>query len=186
MVEKEDTITLAGSPKFGIFKFTGGDKHESSYTGQGEVTLAPALPGNIVAVHIDSLTQWRVGKDAYLASAGESIKEDTTQGLVKDLSSEEDMFVYNVHGNGVLWLKSSGAITKKDLEPGQSYVVENGLLVAWNMEHKIEKIEDDLMTAKKPGGGLFYRFEGPGTIYVQTRNQGASDGYAMSIVPSST
>lgn len=116
MVEMAGTVALTGKTKFSISKMlTGGEMHESSYTGRGEVVLAPTLPGDIVAVPVDGRTPWRIGKDAYLASAGDVIKENKMQGLSKALFSGEDLFVYNVHGNGIMWLKSFGAITRRDV-----------------------------------------------------------------------
>ncbi|KAJ4417789.1 hypothetical protein N0V82_005955 [Gnomoniopsis sp. IMI 355080] len=118
MVEMAGTVALAGKTKFSFSKMlTGGEMHESSYTGHGEVVLAPTLPGDIVALPIDGRAHWRIGKDAYLASAGEVIKENKMQGLGKALFSGEDLFVYNVHGNGIVWLKSFGAITRRDVSP---------------------------------------------------------------------
>jgi uncharacterized protein (AIM24 family) len=48
--------------------------------------------------------------------------------------------------------------------------VDNGHLVAWSCDYKIEKAGGGGMTSLKTGEGLVCRFTGPGTVYVQTRN----------------
>lgn len=52
------------------------------------------------------------------------------------------------------------------------------------MDYKIEKAGGGLMAARKTGEGLVCRFQGPGTIFIQTRNQEAFEDYIRSIVPS--
>lgn len=113
MVHMAGTVQLAGKTKFSFSKMlTGGEMHESSYTGRGKVMLAPTLFGDIFTLQIDGRTQWRIGKDSYLASTGEVTKENKMQGLGKALFSGEDLFVYNVYGNGLMWLKSFGAVDR--------------------------------------------------------------------------
>lgn len=118
MVHMAGTIQLAGKTKFSFSKLlTGGEMHESSYTGRGKVMLAPTLFGDIFTLQIDGRAQWRIGKDSYLASTGEVIKENKMQGLSKALFSGEDLFVYNVYGNGLMWLKSFGAVDRITVSP---------------------------------------------------------------------
>lgn len=113
MVHMAGTVQLAGKTKFSFSKMlTGGEMHESSCTGRGKIVLAPTLFGDIFTLQIDPRTQWRIGKDAYLASTGEVSKENKMQGLGKALFSGEDLFVYNVFGNGLMWLKSFGAVDR--------------------------------------------------------------------------
>lgn len=45
-------------------------------------------------------------------------------------------------------MQSLGAILKRDLAPGQEWVVDNGHLVAWSATYKIERIK---------GGGFISR-----------------------------
>lgn len=71
------------------------------------------------------------------------------------------------------------------MQPGEQHVVDNGHLVAWNMDYKIEKAGGGFMNARKTGEGLVCRFQGPGTVYIQTRNVEAFEEYIRSIVPSS-
>ena len=56
---------------------------------------------------------WNVGKDAFLASTGEVVKDTKSQGLGKALFSGEDLFIYKLTGQGIAWLTSYGAIETK-------------------------------------------------------------------------
>ena len=94
MIQMSPSITLEGKIKFSVKKlFTGSQMVESSYTGPGEVSLAPTLFGDITAIPINGDEGWNVGKHGYIASTGEVIKENKTQGLGKALFSGEDLFV---------------------------------------------------------------------------------------------
>lgn len=95
--------------------FTGSEMAESVYTGPGEICLAPTLFGDIVTVHVNNDDVWNIGKDAFLACTPGVHKEAKSQGLGKAFFSGEDLFVYRVSGNGILWLSSFGAITRRDV-----------------------------------------------------------------------
>ena len=112
------TVTLQGKVKVSMRKlFTGGQMAEASYTGPGTVALAPTLFGDIVTLIIEPGKTWMVGKDAFLACTSEVVKETKSQGLGKAFFSGEDLFIYNMTGNGVAWLTSYGAIEAKHVSP---------------------------------------------------------------------
>ncbi|KAJ9612287.1 hypothetical protein H2200_003884 [Cladophialophora chaetospira] len=172
MIQMSPSITLKGEIKFGFKKmFTGSQMAESMYTGPGEVSLAPTLFGDITAIPINGDEGWNLGKDAYIASTADVIKENKTQGFGKALFSGEDLFVYRISGRGTLWVYSFGAIVARDLQPNEQHIVDNGHLVAWNCRYAIEKAGASKMTSIKTGEGLVCRFTGPGRVYIQTRNQ---------------
>ena len=89
--------------------------YESIYTGHGELCLAPPLLGDLAAIRLDGSQQWYLGKNAYLASTIDISKKTKSQGIGKALFSGEDLFVYQLTGNGVIWVTSFGAITRRDV-----------------------------------------------------------------------
>lgn len=116
MVHMAGTVVLEGKTKFSFGKlFTGGEMHESKYTGRGRVALAPTLSGDVITLPVDPSSRWRIGRDAFLACTADVSKERKSQGLGKALFSGEDLFVYQVHGNGLMWLKSFGAVDRIDV-----------------------------------------------------------------------
>lgn len=172
MIAMSPSVTLKGAVKFSMKKLiTGGEMAVSTYTGPGEVLLAPDALGDITNIKLNGNEQWSVGKDAFLASTQGVIKEHKSQGLSKAMFSGEGLFVYKISGQGVLWITSLGAIVRKDLQPEEKYSVDNGHLVAWNCKYVLERVASGgIISGLTAGEGLVCKFTGPGTVYIQTRN----------------
>ena len=116
MIHMAGTVQLTGQVKFSMKKmFTGGQMAQSTYAGYGKVALAPTLQGDIITLNVDGRVQWKVGKDAFLACTSGVTKETKSQGFSKMMFSGEDLFVYHVMGQGLMWLTSFGAVDKLDV-----------------------------------------------------------------------
>lgn len=116
MIHMAGSIQLTGKTKFSMMKmFTGDEMHESTFAGHGKVALAPTLFGDIVTLHCDGRTPWKIGRDTFLACTQDLKKEYKSQGFGKAMFSGEDLFVYNVVGSGIMWLTSFGAVDKLDV-----------------------------------------------------------------------
>ncbi|ETS01141.1 DUF124-domain-containing protein [Trichoderma reesei RUT C-30] len=172
MVAMSPTITLKGNVKFSVKKIiAGGELSSSTYTGPGELILAPSALGDITSIRLTGQEQWSVGHDAYLASTQAVVKDYKRQGLGKAIFSGEGLFVYKISGTGLLWVSSFGAIIRKDLAAGEKYIVDNGHLVAWNTSYVLERVASGgLISGLSSGEGLVCKFTGPGTVFLQTRN----------------
>ncbi|RAH66456.1 AIM24 family protein [Aspergillus aculeatinus CBS 121060] len=172
MIAMSPSISLRGSLSFGWMKaLAGGQVARSTYTGPGELLLAPSVLGDVTALRLDGTQEWTVGRDAFLASTSGVKSEYKTQGIMKGVFSGEGFFVYKFQGSGILWMQSFGAIVKKELAEGEIYFVNNGHLVAWNCQYKIERVASGgIISNWSAGEGLACRFTGPGSVYMQTRN----------------
>ncbi|KAI0630089.1 tryptophan RNA-binding attenuator protein-like domain-containing protein [Trametes polyzona] len=172
MVAMDATVKIKGKFKFSVKKmFTGGEMSESIFTGPGEVLLAPETWGDIVPIQLDGQTEWKVGKDAFLACTMGITRAAKSQGFGKALFSGEGLFVQKVSGAGIMWVQSLGAIFSRTLQPGEQWIVDNGHLVAWTAQYKVERIDaGGLFSASHTDEGLVCRFTGPGVVYIQTRN----------------
>ncbi|KAG9248172.1 protein of unknown function DUF124 [Calycina marina] len=172
MIAMSPTVTLKGEVKFSLKKLmAGGEMTHSTYTGPGELLLAPASLGDITNIQLGGNEQWSVGRDAFLACTQGVIKEYKRQGIGKAMFSGEGMFVYKISGVGLLWITSLGAIIRKDLADGERYIVDNGHLVAWNTKYILERVASGgLISGLSSGEGLVCKFMGPGTVFLQTRN----------------
>jgi hypothetical protein len=116
MIAMSPSITLKGSVKFSMKKLiAGGEMAHSTFTGPGELLLAPASLGDITNIKLSGDDQWSVGKDAFLACTQGIVKEYKRQGIGKAMFSGEGLFVYKMSGNGLLWITSLGAIIRKDV-----------------------------------------------------------------------
>lgn len=116
MIAMSPTITLKGAIKFSVKKLLiGGEMAHSTFTGPGELLLAPSTLGDISLLRLDGKTEWSVGKDAFVACTQGIVKEYKSQGFSKMMFSGEGLFVYKMSGNGIVWFASFGAIIKKDV-----------------------------------------------------------------------
>ncbi|KAA8565181.1 hypothetical protein EYC84_010920 [Monilinia fructicola] len=164
MIAMTPTITLKGAIKFSMKKLViGGEMTHSTFTGPGELLLAPSSLGDITNIRLTGDEQWSVGRDAYLASTQGVIKEYKRQGIGKAMFSGEGLFVYKISGVGLLWISSLGAIIRKDLKEGERYIVDNGHLVAWNtkIRTRARGVGGDHQWAEQRGG-IGVQVYGPG------------------------
>ncbi|KAI9855144.1 MAG: hypothetical protein M1824_006284 [Vezdaea acicularis] len=175
MIAMSPTVGLKGAVKFSMKKLiAGGEMMTSTYTGPGELLLAPPAIGDITNIRLNGNEQWSVGKDAFLAATQGIVKEYKSQGFSKAMFSGEGLFVYKISGTGILWVTSFGAIIRKDLQPDEKYIVDNGHLVAWNCKYVLERVAaGGIISGVASGEGLVCKFTGPGTIFIQTRNPSA-------------
>ncbi|KAJ5396664.1 Mitochondrial biogenesis protein AIM24 [Penicillium cosmopolitanum] len=175
MIAMSTTVTLKGTFHFAWKKLlAGGEMTMSKYKGPGELLIAPSTLGDIIVLRINENNEWKIGRDAFLASTDAVAHKYQAQGITKGVFSGEGLFIYKITGDGLLWVQSFGAIIKKDLQDGEDYFIDNGHLVAWNCKYKIERVASGgIMSNFSAGEGLACRFTGPGTVYLQTRNLNA-------------
>ncbi|KAK3941214.1 tryptophan RNA-binding attenuator protein-like domain-containing protein [Diplogelasinospora grovesii] len=179
MIAMSPSIVLRGAYKFSMKKLVaGGEMGHSTFTGPGELLLAPPMLGDITSLRLTGNESWSVGHDGYLASTQNVVKDYKRQGIGKAMFSGEGLWVYKISGIGLLWLTSFGAIIRKDLVEGEKYIVDNGHLVAWNTKYVLERVASGgLISGFASAEGLVCKFTGPGTIFLQTRNAKAFTAY---------
>lgn len=190
MIAMSPTITLKGTVKLSVKKMLiGGEMAHSTFTGPGELLMAPAALGDISLLRLAGQDTWTVGKDAFLACTQGVVKEYKNQSFSKAMFSGEGLFVYKITGAGILWFSSFGAIIKKEvslagvlqhsscmltlnqLVEGERYMIDNGHLVAWNCKYVLERVASGgIISGVSSGEGLVCKFTGPGTVYMQTRH----------------
>ena len=116
MIAMSPTITMKGEIKFSMKKLiSGAHMSMSTFTGPGELLLAPPFIGDIVALPLNGKEVWTVGKDAFLACTERVVKDLKTQKFSQAMFSGEGLFTYKISGSGILWLDSLGAIIRKDV-----------------------------------------------------------------------
>lgn len=118
MIAMSPTVTLKGAVKFSMKKLiAGGEMSHSTFTGPGEILLAPGALGDITMLKLEGNERvpWSVGKDAFLAATQGVVKDYKSQGISKGIFSGEGLFVYRMSGSGIVWIYSLGAIIRKDV-----------------------------------------------------------------------
>ncbi|CAF0802369.1 unnamed protein product [Adineta ricciae] len=171
MMTMDPNVKLKGKLKFSFKKMiTGGEMSQTTYTGPGEILLAPPIWGDIMPISLDGNTRWTVGRGGFLAMSDGITKETKSQGLSKALFSGEGLFVQQFTGRGVLFVTALGAIITRQLKANEQLIVDNGHLVAWSCPYAIERAGGSVSAGMHSGEGLVCRFTGPGIVYIQTRN----------------
>ncbi|KAL8789800.1 MAG: hypothetical protein Q9195_006634 [Heterodermia aff. obscurata] len=172
MISMSPSVTLKGAVKFSMKKLiTGGEMAASTYTGPGEILMAPPFLGDLTTLRLTGKEEWNVGKDAFMAATQGVVKDMKNQGISKAFFSGEGLFVYRISGTGIMWISSFGAIVRKDLQPEEKYIIDNGHLVAWNCKYVMERVASGgIISGISSGEGLVCKFTGPGTVFMQTRN----------------
>jgi uncharacterized protein (TIGR00266 family) len=138
-------------------------------TDSSEVTLAPAYPGDIMAMELANKTVF-AQSGAYMAS-GMDIEVDTKFGGAKTFFSKEGFFLLKISGSGPLFLSTYGACHKITLGAGEKYVVDTSHMVAFDeqVNYEVKKVGNWKSTFLS-GEGLVVHLTGPGEIYLQTRS----------------
>jgi hypothetical protein len=134
---------------------------------------------------LDGSIDWIVQKGSFLAATNGIQLETKTQNLLQGLFSGEGFFVSRVKGTGTLALNSFGSLHEVSLGAGETYVVDNSHLVAWtaSTQYKISKAASGWINTITSGEGFVCRFQGPGTILMQTRNPRAFSSWLAVICP---
>lgn len=193
MVSMSANVELHSEMKGGVFgalkRAVGGESaFVSTFTARGsvgEVTLAPATPGDVVGIEMNNQI-FMVQSSSYLAG-DTNLQIDTKMGGAKSWIGGEGLFILQINGSGLLLISSFGAIHRKYLRPGERYVIDTGHLVAWEgqMQYELRKAaKSGFFRSFLSGEGLVAEFIGPGEILIQTRNLRAFAGLLKPFFPS--
>ena len=148
----------------------------------GEVTVAPALPGDLVVLDLtnESLT---VQSGSYVASES-GVELDTKWGGAKTFFASEGLVMLRTSGSGKLVLSSYGAIHERNLAAGETYTVDTGHLVAFSesMRFNVRPI-GGLKSTLLSGEGLVVDLTGPGRLLLQTRSTQAFLSWLLPKLP---
>lgn len=148
----------------------------------GQVTLAPALPGDITILELADQS-YMVQSGSYLASA-QTVNIDTKWGGAKTFFASEGLIMLKCNGTGPLILSSYGAIHQVDLAAGQHYIIDTGHLVAFPEEMPFNVQKAGNWKATILGGeGLVVDLTGPGTVLLQTRSEDAFLHWLLPRIP---
>lgn len=192
MVSMSPTIKLRTEMKGGLLgalkrSVLGGESFfVSNYVaedGPGEVTLAPILPGDIIGLVLNNETYF-VQSGSYLAGDMD-LQIDSKFGGAKAFFSGEGLFLLKISGSGLLVLTSYGAIMEKKLASGERYIVDTSHIVAFQstVKYQVKKASAGIFSTITSGEGLVCEYEGPGSIYLQTRSTRSFLNWLIPLLP---
>jgi uncharacterized protein (TIGR00266 family) len=148
----------------------------------GHVAVAAKLPGDMRLLPLTGAT-WFVQSGSWIAS-DPAVEVDTKWGGAKTFFGGEGLFLLKCSGTGDVLVSSYGAIVERQIPPGESYVIDTGHVVAFpeGMQYGVEKAgswKSTIFGAE----GLVVRFQGPGTVWLQTRSPQDLIGWLSAHMP---
>ncbi len=141
-------------------------------TGKKKVAFAAPYPGKIVAMNLRDLGGTLIcQKDAFLCAArGVSLGIAFQKKLTTGFFGGEGFIMQKLDGDGLAFVHAGGTILRRELQPGQSVLVDTGCVVAYtpSVDFEIQYV-GKIKTALFGGEGLFFaKLTGPGTLWLQS------------------
>ncbi|WP_284009960.1 TIGR00266 family protein [Haloarcula pelagica] len=148
----------------------------------GEVQLASVLPGDIVHRELDDEALY-VQSTSYIAG-DPALDIDTEFGGAKSFLGGEGLFLLKAAGSGPLFMSSYGAIQAVDVSDRDDFVVDTGHIVAFeeSLNFTVRRV-GGLKSTLVSGEGIVCRFSGDGTVWLQSRSQGALLAWLIPKIP---
>jgi len=147
----------------------------NEFTAEGEsgaVTFAPPSPGDVMPHELRDETLFST--DGAFLAASDGIDIDSELGGLKSMLGEASLMPLALRGTGTAFIDAYGGLEKLELAAGESYVLDNEHLIAWDdeVEYSVERV-GNLKSTLLSGEGLVFEFTGPGTAWYQTRDMDA-------------
>ncbi|WP_046113539.1 TIGR00266 family protein [Aquincola tertiaricarbonis] len=155
---------------------TGESLFTTIYTNEANVkrriAFASPYPGKIMAMDLSRLGGTLIcQKDAFLCAArGVSLGIALQQKLSVGFFGGEGFIMQKLEGDGLAFVHAGGTVVKRELQPGETLLVDTGCVVAYtpNVSFEIQYV-GKIKTALFGGEGLFFaKLTGPGTIWLQS------------------
>ena len=172
MAAMDTNISMKTKMKGGFKRFFAGESlfinEFTAQGGAGKLSIAPYCAGSIQHVSLNNQTIY-LQSSAYLASSPEISVDVKWQGMKKGFFSGESFFLVKCSGTGDLWFNTFGAMLRID-EIDPNFVVDSGHIVAFTegVNYNIEKF-GGYKSLFLSGEGFVCRFNGQGTVWIQSR-----------------
>lgn len=189
MVSMTDGVQIATEMKGGLMKglkrsVLGGESlfiNTFNAAEQGQITLAPPLPGDIFTIDLSGTLLLQSGA---LLGATADVAFDTKWGGAKTFFSGEGLFLVRCTGSGTVLASSYGAIEERSLGADEAYTIDSGHVVGFEEAIRYEvKKAGSWKTTILGGEGLVARLTGPGRIWMQTRSPDEFLGWLLPKIP---
>ncbi len=155
---------------------TGESLFTTVYTNNGagkqRVAFAAPYPGKILPMNLKQLGGTLIcQKDSFLCAAkGVSLGIALQQKLSVGFFGGEGFIMQKLEGDGLAFVHAGGTVVKRDLQPGQTLLIDTGCVVAYTPSINFEiQYVGKIKTALFGGEGLFFaKVTGPGTVWLQS------------------
>jgi uncharacterized protein (TIGR00266 family) len=146
------------------------------YTNQAStkqrIAFAAPYPGKILPMDLAALGGMLIcQKDAFLCAArGVSLGIYFQQKMSVGFFGGEGFIMQKLEGNGLAFIHAGGTVLKRELQAGQTLLIDTGCIVGFtpNVNFEIQYV-GKVKTALFGGEGLFFaKVTGPGTVWLQS------------------
>lgn len=136
------------------------------------IAFAAPYPGKIIPMDLRQLGGTLIcQKDAFLCAAkGVSLGMYLQQKMSTGFFGGEGFIMQKLEGDGLAFVHAGGTVVKRELQPGQTLLIDTGCVVAFtpNINFEIQYV-GKIKTAMFGGEGLFFaKVTGPGTVWLQS------------------
>jgi uncharacterized protein (TIGR00266 family) len=149
---------------------TGESIFTTVYTNQGRgklrVAFAAPYPGKILPMDLRKLGGMLIcQKDAFLCAA-----KGVSLGIYFQQKMSVGFIMQKLEGDGLAFVHAGGTILTRELQPGQTLLIDTGCIVAFTPDISFEiQYVGKVKTALFGGEGLFLaKVTGPGTVWLQS------------------
>lgn len=183
---KMDTVFGDGSAQQGGFfgkllgagkrLITGESLFTTVYTNQvgakQRIAFAAPYPGKILPMDLSKMGGMLIcQKDSFLCAArGVSLGIHFQQKLSVGFFGGEGFIMQKLEGDGLAFVHAGGTVLRRELQPGQTLLIDTGCVVALTPSVNFEvQFVGGVKTALFGGEGLFFaKVTGPGTVWLQS------------------
>ncbi|HKX41364.1 MAG TPA: TIGR00266 family protein [Burkholderiaceae bacterium] len=141
-------------------------------SGKQRVAFAAPYPGKILPMDLRQLGGTLIcQKDAFLCAArGVSLGIYFQQKLSVGFFGGEGFIMQKLDGDGLAFVHAGGTVVRRELQPGQTLLIDTGCIVALTPSVNFEiQYVGKVKTALFGGEGLFFaKVTGPGTVWLQS------------------
>ncbi len=136
------------------------------------VAFAAPYPGKILPMELSRLGGMLIcQRDAFLCAArGVSLGIALQQKLSTGFFGGEGFIMQKLEGDGLAFVHAGGTVVRREMQPGQTLLVDTGCVVAYTPSVNFEiQYVGKIKTALFGGEGLFFaKLTGPGTVWLQS------------------
>jgi uncharacterized protein (TIGR00266 family) len=139
--------------------------------GKQRVAFAAPYPGKILPMDLRPLGGTLIcQKDAFLCAARGVSLGIAFQRRCRRLLRRRGLHHAELDGDGLAFVHAGGTVLKRELQPGQTLLVDTGCVVAYTPQVDFEiQYVGKVKTALFGGEGLFFaKLTGPGTVWLQS------------------
>ncbi|MCU1426836.1 MAG: hypothetical protein JWL83_836 [Actinomycetia bacterium] len=150
----------------------------------GWIDVAANLPGDIAVTGVTAEQSMFIQRGSWLCNS-DGVSLETKWGGMPNLFGGEGGFVVRASGHGTTVLGCYGALDTISLQPGETFVLDTGHMVAYaeGVQMQLRRAGNSLGGALKSSEGLVFEFTGPGWVMTQSRNPKGLVGWLTANLP---